>query len=292
MKHYIKNLWIQLTLGFIFLLSLDQLTKFFSDKIPEVSFLGFSTEKILNPGIIFGLNLENTFISNSILNIFTVSTLIMAYIILLYFLPKSFIRIRWGLTFIFTGAFSNLLDRLIYHQVIDILKFQFINYIYYINFADIIQTAGWLIVFYEVLKKRRSIWRKFEQRKSFIVFKRYQNEFIIYTLWMSICTFLLVLLFSLNYLHKISSLSLNEHNALISAFPFDLFYLFLLFLIPVLLITIYFSNKVYGPVYAFEKYVKSLLKEKPSYDLKLRDNDHFKSLEELSKEIKNKLYKD
>ena len=57
------------------------------------------------------------------------------------------------------------------------------------------------------------------------------------------------------------------------------------------LFVVYLSNRIYGPVYAFTKYLKEtlILKKDPGRDFRLRKDDHFKFLEELMKELKKSL---
>ena len=85
----------------------------------------------------------------------------------------------------------------------------------------------------------------------------------------------------------------NTQNDIISTF-FSLFsILSICFLLTLTLFVVYFSNKVYGPVYAFKRYVRDVLlkggpKEGPDRPFKLRTGDHFQDLSELAKELKLK----
>ena len=289
---FVKNSKFQLPLVAITLVFVDQCLKFLSSFVHVKSFLGLTIERVLNDAFIFGIKSNNIFMLESFITIFIFSSFIMIYIALIYFLPEEFSKTKWGLTFLFAGAFSNIIDRIMFNQVVDFLRIKFITGIYYINFADFIQTVGWVFIFYELFKKRHIVWRNFEKRKTLLVLKKHQYEFIIYVLWMVLFTFLLTTLVGLDFLNRMSEASVTQQSDISSNFPFYAFYLFVIFLIPILFITIYFSNKIYGPIYAFERYVKSLLEGKvPSHKLNLREKDQFKHLEKLAEEIKNKLQK-
>ena len=59
---------------------------------------------------------------------------------------------KWGLLFIFSGAISNLLDRVINKYVLDFIYFHY-NSFYWpaFNFADIYITVGVLLVIYAIV---------------------------------------------------------------------------------------------------------------------------------------------
>ncbi len=60
------------------------------------------------------------------------------------------------------------------------------------------------------------------------------------------------------------------------------------------LFVIYLSNKIYGPIYAFQKYLKSVVIDKKQPErgrFTLRKNDHFKFLEDFMRELLKKINK-
>ncbi len=73
------------------------------------------------------------------------------------------------------------------------------------------------------------------------------------------------------------------------------FYLFLFIILSSILCIMFsffivnLSNKIYGPIYAFKKYIQEALISKKGSDrvFKLRRLDHFKFLEELAQQLKN-----
>ena len=80
---------------------------------------------------------------------------------------------------------------------------------------------------------------------------------------------------------------INTRNDIINTF-FSLFStLSLCFLLTLTLFIVYLSNKVYGPVYAFKKYIRDVfLKGEADRTLKFRSADHFQELVGLAKELK------
>ena len=71
-------------------------------------------------------------------------------------------------------------------------------------------------------------------------------------------------------------------------YAFILLYLFSLFIAAFFL---YLSNKIYGPIYAFERHVRQILAGEDPGDLRLRKRDQMRNLEDLAKALKGRLQK-
>ncbi|MBN2366391.1 MAG: signal peptidase II [Calditrichaeota bacterium] len=108
-------------------LFLDQvskyLAKYFLQPVHSVPVLGdfFRLTYVENPGIAFGLRIENKLI-------FTLLS-ILAIIIIFYYLfaMKDHKVLRIAFAFILGGALGNLIDRFLYGRVVDFLDFQFFD---------------------------------------------------------------------------------------------------------------------------------------------------------------------
>ena len=130
-----------------------------------------------------------------------------------------------------------------------------------------------------------------ENRKTFFneVFKKDQMEFIFFVLMILACTGITFFLLFQELLLIVA----QENQALLQQMKLSMKYYFTIYVIfsfILMIWTVYFSNKIYGPIYAFHKYVKNLLNKKKTSDLKLRRKDQFKKeLEDLSLEIKKSL---
>ena len=278
----------RLIVVFSVIVFVDQFFKFISASINIDSSLGFSIERIINYGFIFGIRMSSPFLESLfIIFIFFVAALF--YLFLMYFLPSVFLKIKWSVTLICAGAFSNMIDKILHSGVVDFIHFQLGSRSLFINFADIAQSIGWLIVIYQLIRLRTVIWRTIEKRKTIISLKKYQYQFIIYTLWMVVYAILFMILISSEFIEQMNNPSNMQRDEVSSLFPKYIFYMVVAFLIPIITLTFYFSNKIYGPIYAFERYLKSLLKNESTSDFKLREGDQFKNLETIAKELKEKI---
>lgn len=134
-------------LGLIFLLTIDQTTKWFAAKnlkdslsikfIPNL--LNF--QYIENRGAAFGI-LQNSRFFFLILTI--IITLASIYIIGKIIGFPKFNLLLLSLTVFLAGAIGNFIDRLLRHYVIDFLEFDFINFPIF-NMADIYVTLSLMI---------------------------------------------------------------------------------------------------------------------------------------------------
>ena len=285
----------------IFLLSLmlaDQIIKYFFIRwLPSTkgdTSLGFSWSGVFNEGLVLNLQIKGIDIVFGAL-IFTLLliTLLFFYVAGLRWLGQTFHIIKVGLTFLCGGVFSNLLDKIRHGQVLDFIRFQLSedSSSFFFNTADIFQTIGWVILIYSGIKLRKQIWRTVERRGNFLIhdlhIQKYQVEFISYVLWIMICVGLSIFLIS----HKLTEFSGNAHpleqSYLFSSFITYYFVIYVIFTLLVMGLTVYFSNRVYGPMYAIQKYLKSVLKGENPSDLKLRKGDQFREMEELLVQLKN-----
>ena len=117
-----------ITLIVFLVVLIDQITKYIVQKsmylgevIPVMGNF-FRFNYIENPGMAFGLQIENKII-------FTVLSIGAALVILVYLIKmrNQNIFLVTGLSFIMGGAVGNLIDRLFYGKVIDFLDFEFFD---------------------------------------------------------------------------------------------------------------------------------------------------------------------
>jgi lipoprotein signal peptidase len=138
---------LMILIGGFFLFCLDQIFKYLSLNIFTSDYLAFKIfgwNPFINHGIAFSLPLPNI-----VTLIFTIPVVL----IILWLLIKSFIypirlNIFIGLTLIFWGSISNLLDRIIYKATID----YFLIATGVINIADILIVIGFLLIFFKMKK--------------------------------------------------------------------------------------------------------------------------------------------
>lgn len=259
--------------------------------------LGFSFQGVFNEGFVLNLQLKGMDIAfGALIFILLLITLLFFYVAGLRWLNQTFFIIKVGLTFLCGGVFSNLLDKIRHGQVLDFIKFQPTenSISFFFNTADIFQTIGWIILIYGGIKLRKQIWRTIERREKFLIhdlkIQKYQVEFISYVLWIMVCVGLSIFLVS----HQLKKFSNDaqpmEQSYLISSFITYYFMIYVIFSLLVMGLTVYFSNRVYGPIYSIKKYIKAILKGEEPKDLKLRKGDQFREMEELLVQLKNQTH--
>jgi lipoprotein signal peptidase len=122
-----------------FLFCLDQIIKFlslrvFTNKFIVLKFFGWNPFQ--NHGVAFSLPLPN--IATILFTIPII--LIIAWLLIKYFFRPTHLNFFIGLSFIFWGAMSNLIDRVIYKTTID----YFLIGTGVINLADVLIVAGFI----------------------------------------------------------------------------------------------------------------------------------------------------
>ncbi|MCH6545099.1 MAG: lipoprotein signal peptidase [Deltaproteobacteria bacterium] len=157
MSHKIKLIGLTLTL----ILVLDQGTKIIVDRtiplhhsIPVIDNL-FNLTHIRNTGAAFGILAGRSgWVRSSFLLFF--SLVAMGFIIvLLRRLPENEKTLTIALSFILGGAIGNLLDRLLYGEVIDFLDFYWSRYHWpAFNAADSFITVGVILTLFRLIQSK------------------------------------------------------------------------------------------------------------------------------------------
>ncbi len=131
------------------LILIDQYTKFLvNTQIPlyysiKVIDDFFNLTHVRNPGVAFGLFADQDSEYKVLVFILIASVAIVAILILYYQTPDDKKMVRVGLIMIFSGAIGNLIDRVVYKEVIDFVDIYFGNYHWpAFNFADACITIG------------------------------------------------------------------------------------------------------------------------------------------------------
>ena len=145
----------------LFIVILDQVSKFIVDRtmplhhsIPVIENF-FSLTYIRNTGAAFGI-LAGSAASFRLPFLILFSLLAIAFIgMMLRRLPETEKGLITALTFILGGAIGNLVDRVVYGEVIDFLDFYWYQFHWpAFNFADSFITVGVLITFYYLLRSK------------------------------------------------------------------------------------------------------------------------------------------
>ena len=141
------------------LIILDQYTKsWVTTHIPqgysmEVIKGFFSITHIRNPGVAFGLFAENDSEFKSLIFIGFSVIAILAILVFFHQAPRHRRIVHVGLIMVFSGAIGNLIDRILYQEVIDFLDFFYNGYHWpAFNVADSCITTGVVFMFIDLFQ--------------------------------------------------------------------------------------------------------------------------------------------
>ncbi len=157
MSHKIKLIGLTLTL----ILVLDQGTKIIVDRtiplhhsIPVIDNL-FNLTHIRNTGAAFGILAgRRGWVRSSFLLFFSLVAMVFI-VVLLRRLPENEKTLTIALSFILGGAIGNLLDRLLYGEVIDFLDFYWSRYHWpAFNAADSFITVGVILTLFRLIQSK------------------------------------------------------------------------------------------------------------------------------------------
>jgi len=293
--------WIFVVAALFITIIVDQITKqFFLNTLTNRDIWYGPVHFILvfNEGAMLGLfaNLP------AFLRIVTLSTsgffILSLYAFIQYIVPVKMLKLRIGLSLLVGGIIGNVLDRTYYGYVIDFIGFkinQFHSPVW--NVADMIQWVGYGLVLFSVFTEGHLLWPDKDTRKKFWVNKTFQLRYasIFMTAGLLISTICMVfsytyLKISLNQLGLQNTISINQYT---ESFLYSFIVLNLTFAITLFLFARIASQKIAGPVYAFERFLSEALDnnqiDEEIKTLKLRAGDEFRHLEELAEKIKLRL---
>ena len=136
---------------------LDQITKFWITlHIPlhySVSVVEeyFNLTHIRNPGVAFGLFARNEYEYKVIFFVAISIIAIIAILTIFHQSPENKRAVRFGLILIFSGAVGNLIDRILYGEVIDFIDFFYEGFHWpAFNIADSCITIGVSFMIYDL----------------------------------------------------------------------------------------------------------------------------------------------
>lgn len=245
----------------------------------------------INRGFIFG-TLQDLPASLTLVTLCSMGgLLVFVYILLIILLPAELLILKAGLGLLSGGVLGNVVDRAIHGGTLDFIpmKLPMLPPIVF-NPADVFQWIGAGLIVIKLITKEKIIWYPENQRGFALVNPKEQMKFALKFSTISICTCLVLGLFSLSYL-TLTLQSINIHSRstvigfAISYLAITLFFAAISFIAGLLL-----SQRTAGPLYAFEKYVEDLLNG-DQRELKLREGDNFKHLETVALNLRNHLQK-
>ncbi len=204
------------------------------------------------------------------------------------------LRLRMSLSVVMGGLLSLTVDHIVYAETINNMAFTLnIHKFYPFNLA-VLCICGGLAVFIYPLIMDRDLFRKENIRRNFLLNNKNQNKFLLSVLvGFTVFYVMIILIFGL-YIH--AGLSVVDQNYELVNKVMSYFYLLVLLvyclsIVSVFIFSILLSHRIYGPVYGFENYMRSLFekKEEKLENFQTRKKDHFKELEKIAEYVRTRL---
>ncbi len=266
---------------------IDHLTKVWVNTIPGYHFFGpLGIVVHHNQGAMLGLFSDLP----AVLRIVSLSTggafLFFVFMILQYLLPIKSLTLRVGLSILIGGILGNVTDRILYGYVIDFITIgspQSSSPVF--NLADALQWVGYGLITWALMKEGNVLWPESDNRNTRWVNVRFQLRYCFILMAMGFGLAAIAGVYSYTFL-RVTILDLAGPNPRLLnhyLWPFIITFIFVCLVFAGLLFlagrTI--SQRMAGPLYAFEKYLDELMAGKPR-PLRLRAGDEFKHLEQLA----------
>ncbi len=225
-----------------------------------------------------------------VISFYLMMILLTVYVIFIWKLQKTQLWIA-----LFTGGMLGyFLNGLMNIQVIQWV--QLFGMGFNISFLCVLFGFFGTIIFY--FTERRQVKSREGRRQLFIMKDQYNFclsislTYILFIISTGCFSYLFISHLNTQVKNNISNLSYLEH---ITSYNTQL-YLFLFIVLSTFLCIIfsifiaYLSNRIYGPIYSFKKYLTEwlIINKEPNHQFQLRKSDHFKFLEDFMQELKTK----
>jgi signal peptidase II len=268
---------------------IDQVTKAWANgNLSELTFYGpFGFVLHHNRGAILGTFSDLP----PMLRVVSLSTggafLIFIYGAIQYLLPAKSLPLRTGMSLLLGGILGNVTDRIIHGEVTDFLLLgsrQLWSPAF--NMADAIQWVGYLLVVYGLIRDGALLWPDVNARRNLWINPRFQIKYILTLVGIGSSFAVINGVFAYTFLKVtiddlvVGPANMTERRFLI---PFLVTYGIIAFgfMVSLFVFGRILSHRTAGPIYAFETYVRDLIRGKDR-KFKLRRADDFKHLEELA----------
>ena len=208
--------------------------------------------------------------------------LFFGYFLVQWLVPESLKLLRASITVFFAAVTGNGYDRATVGAVSDFIQISFPGRIFYFNFADVFMWIGVAGILVALFKSSDVLWPHQSKRKSLLINFRYQSRAAAVIALIAFSTTLILNLFSYTFLKSVEVSGAPSHAFahFLSATALGLLFSTITFFVGVLL-----SHRSAGPLYAFEKYVDSLLRGENA-KFSLRQKDEHQHLIQLADRLK------
>jgi len=204
------------------------------------------------------------------------------------------LRLRISLSVIMGGLLSLTIDHVVYAETVNnIALTPNTNQFYPFNLA-VLFIFGGLATFVYLLIMDWKFFKKENIRRNFLLNNKNQNRFLLSAfVGFTVFYFMIVLIFGL-YMHAglfVSGSSGELTGQIMSYFYWLVFIVYLLSMVSVFIFSVLLSHRIYGPVFGFESYMRSLFekKEKKIEHFRIRKKDHFEELEKIAEYVRTRL---
>lgn len=281
--HFMRDFVIFLL--FLFLVIIDQISKYIIYVSGPYTLFGLHFELFLNPGIGFSLFAG----SSPFLRIVSISTfygfIMLIFLTAMMLISKRMINLKLGLTILFSGITGNVLDRIHLANVIDFIT---VDSLHFFNVADMIQMLGLSVVVYSLFRYEKELWYPKNLRKRFKLRSKEQFRLVLKVFFASMMLAITLAIFCCTYFfHILKVIDTDELILFLSIFLF----IALSFSVILSLITFVISQRIVGPVLAFNRHISELLNG-ANKEFSLREGDQHLQLLSIAKNIKEYLYEE
>lgn len=282
----IKKQNIILIFGSFLIIFLDQVSKSWASKLLTKKEFGlFQFKKFYNPGISFGQFSDGEPLVRVVfLSTFFGIILLLTTICLFYFLnKKNLFTVRYPFAFFVAGIVGNGIDRILFGKVTDFIILNFYPKIVF-NVADIFILIFGVQSIYVLIRKNHLIWFEENLRGFKIIDSKFQWSF---SSKFAVLTFFSNFMMA-TFCYTILNIMIKDgpiKEKVLSHFLYGFISLTLFFTLFGLLFGLLVTHRSAGPIYALKRFISDL-RINPDTNLKLREQDFHKDLEQIAKDIK------
>ena len=286
--------WLLVLLPLFATWGVDRLSKIWAEGIRGLNFYGpFGLVLHHNHGAMLGLFADLP----AVLRVVSLSTggafLLFSFIMIQYLLPIKSLLLRSGMSVLLGGILGNVTDRILYGYVVDFLILgtpQSPSPAF--NPADALQWVGYFMIAVALIKDSEVLWPAENTRQAMWVNIRFQLRYCFILLAIGFGFAVIAGVYSYTFM-RVTIIDLIGHNTRLLdhyLLPFVLTFMvvslgfaFILFFTGRAL-----SQRIAGPLYAFEKFLDDMVAGNPR-PLRLRAGDEFQHLEELAARLSNEI---
>ena len=210
------------------------------------------------------------------------------FFVLNLILVQKLLGLRLSLALFTVGILSDSLDSILYGSTLDWM----VIYGRQFNLADLYIFAGMVSMIYFCIRDRSILFKRNNLRKKMFIEKdqyifcfHILFSYLVFIIGMGLF-FLIFIKMMLSHFMQVPQ-GTQQHLLVVALLFFSL--LSVCFLVIIFGFIVYTSNKIYGPVYAFKKYIKEVfLSGEAERPFNLRKGDHFNDLQDLAGQLKDK----